>query len=46
MWQADRKLLQSRGYEVRSIHERPGYVEAVVGKGQADSGGGGSPCRS
>jgi hypothetical protein len=34
MWQADRKLLQSRGYEVRSIHERPGYVEAVVGKGQ------------
>jgi len=33
-WQADRKLLQSHGYEVRSIHERPGYVEAVVGKGQ------------
>lgn len=32
-WQADRKLLQSHGYDVRSIHERPGYVEAVVGKG-------------
>jgi hypothetical protein len=32
-WQADRNLLQSQGYEVRSIHERPGYVEAVVGKG-------------
>ena len=32
-WQADRKLLQSQGYEVRSIHERPGYVEAVVGNG-------------
>ncbi len=33
-WQADRQLLQSHGYEVRSIHERPGYVEAVVSKGQ------------
>jgi len=33
-WQADRKLLQSHGYQLRSIHERPGYVEAVVGKGQ------------
>ena len=33
-WQADRQLLQTHGYEMRSIHERPGYVEAVVGKGQ------------
>lgn len=33
-WQADRKLLQSHGYELRSIHERPGYVEAVVAGGQ------------
>jgi hypothetical protein len=33
-WQADRELLQSHGYEVRAIHERPGYVEAVVGKGR------------
>jgi hypothetical protein len=32
-WQADRSLLQSHGYEVQSIHERPGYVEAVVSKG-------------
>jgi hypothetical protein len=31
-WQADRRLLQSHGYEIRSIHERPGYVEAVVSK--------------
>lgn len=33
-WQADRTLLESDGYELRSIHERPGYVDAVVGKGQ------------
>ena len=33
-WQADRQLLQTHGYEMRSIHERPGYVEAVVSKGQ------------
>jgi hypothetical protein len=33
-WQADRKLLESHGYEVRSVHERPAYVEAVVVKGQ------------
>jgi hypothetical protein len=33
-WQADRRLLESQGYECRSIHERPGYVEAVVAKGQ------------
>jgi hypothetical protein len=33
-WQADQKLLRSHGYEIRSVHERPGYVEAVVGKGQ------------
>ncbi len=32
-WQADRKLLESHGYELRSVHERPGYVEAVAGKG-------------
>jgi hypothetical protein len=32
-WQADRKLLESHGYELRSIHERVGYVEAVVGRG-------------
>jgi hypothetical protein len=32
-WQADRKLLQSHGYEIRSVHERLGYVEAVVSKG-------------
>jgi len=32
-WQADHKLLRSHGYEVRSVHERPGYVEAVVSKG-------------
>lgn len=33
-WQADHKLLESHGYELRSVHERPGYVEAVVGKGR------------
>ena len=33
-WQADRQLLQAHGYEMRSVHERPGYVEAVVGKDQ------------
>jgi hypothetical protein len=33
-WQADRELLQSYGYEIRSVHERPGYVEAVVAKGR------------
>jgi hypothetical protein len=33
-WHADRKLLESHGCELRSIHERPGYVEAVVGRGQ------------
>ena len=32
-WQADRKLLDRHGYEVRSVHERRSYVEAVVGKG-------------
>lgn len=32
-WQADRRLLESHGYELRSIHERPGYVEVLVGKG-------------
>ncbi len=32
-WQADRKLLENHGYELRSIHERPGYVEVVVSKG-------------
>ena len=33
-WQADRQLLQAHGCEMRSVHERPGYVEAVVGKDQ------------
>jgi len=33
-WQADRQLLRDHGYEIRSLHERPGYVEAVVGKDQ------------
>lgn len=32
-WQADRTLLENHGYELRSVHERPGYVEAIVGKG-------------
>ena len=32
-WQADRTLLENHGYELRSIHERLGYVEAIVGKG-------------
>lgn len=32
-WRADRGLLQSHGYEIRSIHERSGYVEAVVTRG-------------
>jgi hypothetical protein len=32
-WQADRTLLESHGYALRSVHERPGYVEAVVSKG-------------
>lgn len=32
-WRADRKLLENHGYEIRSIHERLGYVEAVVAKG-------------
>lgn len=31
-WRADRRLLESHGYEIRSVHERLGYVEAVVGK--------------
>jgi len=33
-WRADRMLLQDHGYEIRSVHERPGYVEAIVSKGQ------------
>ncbi|MBN2312488.1 MAG: hypothetical protein JXM79_01075 [Sedimentisphaerales bacterium] len=32
-WQSDRTLLENHGYELRSVHERPGYVEALVGKG-------------
>jgi hypothetical protein len=32
-WRADRKLLEDHGYQIRSIHERLGYVEAVVAKG-------------
>ncbi|MEN6334170.1 MAG: hypothetical protein ABFE01_07895, partial [Phycisphaerales bacterium] len=31
-WRADRELLQSHGYQIRSVHERLGYVEAVVAK--------------
>jgi len=33
-WQADRRLLESHGFAVQAVHERPGYVEAVVSKGQ------------
>jgi hypothetical protein len=32
-WQADRALLEGHGYEIRSVHERLGYVEALVRKG-------------
>lgn len=32
-WRADRKLLESHGYQLRSIHERVGYIEAVVSRG-------------
>jgi len=32
-WQADRRLIESQGYTLRTLHERPGYVEALVGKG-------------
>ncbi len=32
-WQADRALLETAGYDVRVIHERPAYVEALVGDG-------------
>ncbi|MBM4029236.1 MAG: hypothetical protein FJ280_28135 [Planctomycetes bacterium] len=32
-WPADRRLLESHGYELRSVHERPWYIEAVVAQG-------------
>ena len=33
-WQADRRLLERHDYILHTVHERPGYVEAVVGKAQ------------
>ena len=33
-WKADRKLLESHGYTLNMIHERPAYVEASVVKGE------------
>jgi hypothetical protein len=32
-WQADRKLLESHGYQVRAQRERDAFVEATVSKG-------------
>jgi hypothetical protein len=32
-WRADGEWLRNHGYEIRSVHERLGYVEAVVAKG-------------
>lgn len=34
-WQADRDLLQSNGYEVQTLRERPSFVEAMVSKGDS-----------
>lgn len=31
-WRADRRLLEDHGYQIRSVHERLGYVEAVVAR--------------
>jgi hypothetical protein len=31
-WQADRNLLTESGYQLRSIRERPSYVEAIVAR--------------
>lgn len=35
-WAADRTLLQSNGYDVDVIRERPGFVEARVAAGSED----------
>ena len=32
-WDSDRHLLTERGYRLAILHERPGYVEAMVEKG-------------
>ena len=32
-WDADRGLLESNGYTIRVVRERPTFVEAIVGKG-------------
>lgn len=32
-WQADRLLLERAGYEVQAFRDRPGFVEAHVGRG-------------
>ncbi len=32
-WRADRALLEARGYEVAAARERPGLIEAEVGRG-------------
>ncbi len=32
-WDADRRLLQARGYGVQTVRERPTFVEAVVTRG-------------
>jgi hypothetical protein len=33
-WQADRRLLESRGYDVQPVRERAAYVEASVSRGE------------
>jgi hypothetical protein len=33
-WRADRRLLEASGYEVHAARERPGFVEADVGRGR------------
>ncbi|MFC1766671.1 hypothetical protein ACFL6U_31915, partial [Planctomycetota bacterium] len=33
-WQADRRLLEQKGYQLQSLHERPAYVEATVIRGE------------
>jgi hypothetical protein len=32
-WEADRKLLSDKGYQVKPVREHAGFVEAVVGRG-------------
>jgi hypothetical protein len=32
-WTADRGLLETSGYEVRTLHEAASFVEAIVSKG-------------